>query len=129
MVAPGGRAADIAEADAAAGAQAVAGRGELADRLAVDAERLAAPGLPPTTRARPGGESSGHGSRVSAQAAQARRNAITPATMTPVPRARWKRKRSFSISTPISAANSTDVSRNAATDAIGARVMAHSAMA
>ena len=37
-------------------------------------------------------------------------------------------KRSFSMKTPISAANSTEVSRSAATEATGARVIAHSAM-
>ena len=46
----------------------------------------------------------------------------------PVPTARCSRKRSLSMTTPISAANSTDVSRSAATDAIGARVIAQSAM-
>ena len=59
---------------------------------------------------------------------QARRSAITPATIAPVPSARCNRKRSFSSSTPISAANSTEVSRRAATDATGARVIAQSAM-
>jgi len=59
---------------------------------------------------------------------QARRNAITPAMIAPVPTARCSRKRSFSRKTPISAANSTEVSRNAATAATGARVIAQSAM-
>lgn len=57
-----------------------------------------------------------------------KRNAITPAASTPVPTARWRPKGSRSHSVPINAANSTEVSRKAATAATGARVMAHSAM-
>jgi uncharacterized protein YbjT (DUF2867 family) len=60
---------------------------------------------------------------------QAKRSAITPATTIPVPSARRSPNRSFSSHTPISAANSTEVSRSAATDATGARVIAHSAIA
>ena len=57
------------------------------------------------------------------------RSAITPATITPVPNARCRPKRSFKIQLPSRAANSTEVSRNAATEATGARVIAHSAIA
>jgi hypothetical protein len=59
---------------------------------------------------------------------QPKRSAITPAAITPVPNARCNPKRSFSSPVPSSAANSTEVSRSAATEATGARVIAHSAM-
>lgn len=60
---------------------------------------------------------------------QPSRNAITLATMTAVPKARCAPKGSFNTQVPSRAANNTEVSRSAATDATGARVMAHSAMA
>src|SRR5207247_4024642 len=60
---------------------------------------------------------------------QPKRNPITPATTTPVPSARCQPKPSFSTTVPSTAANSTEVSRNAATDATGARVIAHKAIA
>jgi uncharacterized protein YbjT (DUF2867 family) len=60
---------------------------------------------------------------------QPKRSAITPATITAVPSARCNPKRSFNSTVPSSAANSTEVSRSAATEAMGARVIAHNAIA
>jgi uncharacterized protein YbjT (DUF2867 family) len=60
---------------------------------------------------------------------QPKRSAITPATITAVPSARCNPKRSFNNTVPSSAAKSTEVSRSAATEATGARVIAHSAIA
>ena len=57
------------------------------------------------------------------------RNATTPPTTTAVPNARCNPNFSFSNHVPSNAANSTEVSRSAATLATGACVMAHSAMA
>src|SRR5439155_18861347 len=57
-----------------------------------------------------------------------KRKAIMPPTVTKVPTAHCAPKRSLSVSVPSSAANSTEVSRSAATEATGACVIAHSAM-
>ena len=62
-------------------------------------------------------------------ARQAIRSAKTPATSTRVPSARCIPNRSLSSHTPSTAANSTEVSRSAATEATGARVIAHKAIA
>ena len=56
-------------------------------------------------------------------------NAITPPTMITVPSARCNPNASLRTKVAITVANSTEVSRSAATLAIGATVMAHSAMA
>ena len=56
-------------------------------------------------------------------------NAATPATTLAAPARRGQPKPSLSHTAPISAANSTDVSRSAATAAIGARVIAQRTMA
>ncbi len=60
---------------------------------------------------------------------QARRNDSTPASTSTVPAARRAPNSSFSHSVPSAAANSTEVSRSAATVATGACVIAHSAIA
>ena len=61
---------------------------------------------------------------------QARHNlsAATPATTLAAPARRARPKPSFRMSVPMSAANSTEVSRSAETAASGARVIAHSTM-
>ena len=56
-------------------------------------------------------------------------SAATPATTLAAPARRGQPKPSLSHTAPMSAANSTDVSRSAATAAIGARVIAQSTMA
>ena len=55
-------------------------------------------------------------------------SAATPATTLAAPARRGRPKPSLSKTAPISAANSTDVSRSAATAATGARVIAQSTM-
>lgn len=95
-------------------------------RLLVQERRL--PGVAARRRARRPARQGLHLPPVCRSRRQPSRSAITPPTMTAVPMARCRPKRSFSSNTPSSAANSTEVSRRAATLATGARVMAHSAM-
>ena len=77
--------------------------------------------------ARVGGEGRGHGI-VGRRTMIQSRSAATPATTAAAPAIRRQPKPSFSTSAPMPAANSTDTSRNAATTATGARVIAQSAM-
>ena len=109
--------------------------GEVAGFACLDADalraELAAGPLHAGSRAdpRPRAGDSTRSAERAATGRQASRSAITPATTTSVPTARSAPKPSFSHSAPSAAANSTEVSRSAATVATGACVIAHSAIA
>ena len=75
---------------------------------------------------KPGG--GGLSPKASRQARQPSRSAMTPATIDKAAASRQPVSFSFSAKTEISMANRIDVSRNAATEAIGALVIAHMAI-